>query len=221
MGFWRGVAVLGLSVLVLSISACQPIMWPRTHMKRYFETISPELRYARMEPMNHWRAQGVVTINCYSNCHVQPMSVALFRWKNLSRESYQLRLESVPMQGYDINLDVVYRDVLVWRDFKYPFHVKNPRVYMQQELGWSLPFKSVPYWLRGIPGPGPFVAHYNHYGLIDTLQQQGFTICYQTYTDMDGYDMPRTMTIAGQGILLQITFNHWETLFLNRSVPSL
>jgi outer membrane lipoprotein LolB len=106
----------------------------------------------------------------------------------------------------------------VWRDFKYPFHVKNLQIYMYNNLGWSVPIKSLPFWLRGIPAHAPFVAHYNAYGLIDSMEQQGWTIRYTSYTDMDNYDLPRRIILSRPGMDITIVLNHWDTLLLNRSV---
>lgn len=218
MEYRRFTQVLGWGLLMLSISSCS--MWPGTHMKRYFKYMSPEVRLARMQHFNNWRVEGVFNVQCVDAPHSQSITTTRFSWKNIDKRQFDLRLESNE-NDYDATVMVGYKDVIVWRDFKYPFHIQHPEAYMMQELGWSIPMRSMAFWLRGIPAPAPFYAHYNQYGLIDLLVQQGWTIRYKTFTDMDGYSVPRSMTMVGQGVFISIVMNNWATLLLNRSVAPL
>ncbi len=218
MEYRQCLRALGLGLLLLLLTSCN--MWPVTHMKRYFHYISPEMRLARFQNFNYWRVEGVFSVQCYGLPHAKPFTVTRFSWKNFNKKNFTLRLEST-YGDFDTTVMVEYNDVLIWRDFKYPFHIRRPEQYMQQELGWHLPMRSMAFWLRGMPAPVPFVAHYNEFGLIDVLQQQGWTIRYKTYTDLDGYDVPRSMTMIGQGVFISIVMNQWDTLLLNRSVEPL
>lgn len=209
---------LGLCVLMLLLTSCQ--MWPQSHMKRYFKYMAPEVRLARLSHFNNWRVEGVFSVQCVGTPHYRALTVTRFSWKNIDKRQFTLRLESNE-NDYDATVIAAYKDFMIWRDFKYPVHIATPETYMQAELGWSIPIRSMAFWLRGIPAPAPFNAHYNQYGLIDVLNQQGWTICYQSFTDMDGYSVPRSMTMTSQGVTIKIVLNKWDTLLLNRSLPPL
>ena len=58
--------------------------------------------------------------------------------------------------------------------------------------GWQVPFKSLQYWLLGVPSPEEdYEQSLDARGRLNTLRQSGWEIEFTDYRDFDGRELPR------------------------------
>ena len=71
---------------------------------------------------------------------------------------------------------------------------------IQSELGVSLPYKALEYWLKGMVYPAYPIdqAVFNSNGYLDKLLQDGWQVEYQAYTDQAVADLalPRKIKLT-------------------------
>ena len=81
---------------------------------------------------------------------------------------------------------------------------------MQEQLGWQLPVTALQYWVRGLIAPGASQAHYNTFGLLSQLKQNGFLVRFDRYQRKGQYDLPSILTITGHQLKIKLVIKQWR-----------
>lgn len=89
---------------------------------------------------------------------------------------------------------------------------KTPEELVRQELGWVIPVSGLQYWLRGIPAPSsqPSNIAMSQQKEVEQLTQNGWTVRYQSYQDVDSLRMPHRLVLTNGPIRLKFIFNQWQ-----------
>lgn len=90
------------------------------------------------------------------------------------------------------------------------FTVTDPERDFGERLGWSLPIRSMRYWMAGIPAPdSPFEAEVDGKGRPTRLVQQGWTVTYAEYQAGQGLDLPKRFTIERDDVRIKVVAERW------------
>jgi outer membrane lipoprotein LolB len=79
-------------------------------------------------------------------------------------------------------------------------------------LGWDLPLRGLPYWVRGVPWPeaDPADVQRDAQGRLAQLQQAGWKVSYLAWFG-DGADaLPAKLDLQGQRLRLRLAVQRWE-----------
>ena len=84
----------------------------------------------------------------------------------------------------------------------------DPEIQLEQ----NLPFAQMGSWLKGIPAPSstPQIASYDADHQLKTLQQDGWTIEYQSYLPDCPTNMPGRMTIYNDTTKTKLLIKNWQ-----------
>ncbi|MDK2777231.1 MAG: lipoprotein insertase outer membrane protein LolB [Pseudomonadota bacterium] len=81
---------------------------------------------------------------------------------------------------------------------------------MLQYMGWNFPVSDIRYWVKGQATPGNGAsAEFDQYGLLQSLQQHGWTVSYSRYQQQDGYWLPGLIKIRGHDFRFTFSIKEW------------
>lgn len=83
--------------------------------------------------------------------------------------------------------------------------------FLESQLGWSFPAASTRYWLLALPDPGSVAAEtFAADGRLATLEQNGWTVTYQRYTEAAGIALPSRMELESGQARLRVVIDRWR-----------
>lgn len=82
---------------------------------------------------------------------------------------------------------------------------------MQENLGWRVPVDALIYWIRGLPDPDASTdkLELDDQGRLIALDQSGWNVRYERYTNSGGHEVPARMTIEREQLQLRLNINRW------------
>jgi outer membrane lipoprotein LolB len=90
------------------------------------------------------------------------------------------------------------------------FTVTDPERDFGERLGWSLPIRSMRYWMAGIPAPGAaFEAEVDRQGRPTRLVQQGWTVTYAEYQKVGALELPKRLEIERDTVRIKVVAERW------------
>lgn len=82
---------------------------------------------------------------------------------------------------------------------------------MQRALGWHLPLRGMPYWVRAQPMPGsPASVERGANGQISLLRQDGWDIHYIAYAAPASDSLPLRMTMQREKLEIRLLIDEWK-----------
>ena len=83
----------------------------------------------------------------------------------------------------------------------------------QKTLGWRLPLAGLADWSLGRPTSNPVQARtLDEQGFLSTLQQDGWDIEYQNYSEQNGHFLPGKIVLKSEKVNLKLLVEQWEDL---------
>ncbi len=79
---------------------------------------------------------------------------------------------------------------------------------LRSEFGWRLPTDYLPWWLRGLPAPGPARQQLTD-GRLAWLEQAGWRIEYSEYRDVENTSLPRVIRFQRADVSGKILLKQW------------
>jgi outer membrane lipoprotein LolB len=87
----------------------------------------------------------------------------------------------------------------------------DPQREMTERFGWSLPVHSMRYWILGVSDPRmPGDEGVDEAGLLDVLEQAGWTIRYDAYAESAGLVLPRKMEMTSGEVRIKVVADRWN-----------
>lgn len=91
------------------------------------------------------------------------------------------------------------------------FLLRDPEQEMTERFGWSLPVHSMRYWILGVSDPGlPASEVPDQEGLLERMEQAGWTVTYETYGDIQGLLLPRRLDMERGDVRIRVMSDRWE-----------
>lgn len=183
-----------LLTVIAVVSACTtPAPRVTGDWQRHRESVST---------LANWGFTGKVSIKTADSAET-----ARLRWSQRS-ESLQLEV-SGPMGLRPILFERQGDSLRVFRDQRWqPLDAETNA--LEAELGWPLPLQLLPWWLRGLPAPEVDIDDRTlANGLLENLQQAGWTLHYDSYALIDGINLPGRIRFQGQDVSGKILLKRW------------
>ncbi|SEQ15833.1 outer membrane lipoprotein LolB [Solimonas aquatica] len=95
----------------------------------------------------------------------------------------------------------------------------DPEAWLQAHAGWSLPLRGLRWWALGLPAPdAPAQTQLDAQGRLAILQQQGWTLSYNEYTEVDGLALPRRLEASNTQLRVKLLIDRWQDVL--KSAPA-
>lgn len=88
---------------------------------------------------------------------------------------------------------------------------KTEEELLAKTLGFNIPIRGMSSWLKGIPAPHntPTKMMFDQNHNLALLEQDGWTIKYENYSETNGIHMPANITMDNNPIKLKVVVNRW------------
>jgi outer membrane lipoprotein LolB len=92
------------------------------------------------------------------------------------------------------------------------FTGSDPERLLQEHLGWSIPVRSLSWWVKGLPDPATVAwsQEYDDYGRLIALNQGGWSMRIARYQDSDKHALPRLTRMEHKDVKLKLLIKSWE-----------
>lgn len=166
--------------------------------------ISPTSEQKATENLQTWSFRGKLGVK-----HLQTGVNASLYWEQ-DNENYHIRLAGPLGQG-GLEITGNANRVVVIDQKGREIETNSVETFLHQRLGWALPVKSLPYWIKGVPAPGTtFKAHYFDNKTMKKLSQQGWEINYVEYADTSRGALPSKFTLHRPDTQLRVVIKTWK-----------
>jgi outer membrane lipoprotein LolB len=91
------------------------------------------------------------------------------------------------------------------------FEAPTPEALLEEQLGWKLPVSHLVWWVRGLPAPdSKSTLNVDSMGRLASLQQDGWSLEYLSYTEQNGYSLPERIKLHGQDLDVTLVIKDWQ-----------
>ena len=110
---------------------------------------------------------------------------------------------SFRIQGNDDSLRLTTRDGSDWV-------LDDAESGFREALGFDVPFRSMRYWVRGVPAPSSEAeTRFGSDGRLDGFSQAGWSIDYASFVEVENRVLPRRLTIKNGDVRLKLGISEW------------
>ncbi|NHA15014.1 outer membrane lipoprotein LolB [Thioalkalivibrio sp. XN279] len=89
--------------------------------------------------------------------------------------------------------------------------LRDPEKEMSERFGWSLPVHSMRYWILGVSDPGlPANEVPDADGLLDSMEQAGWLVRYDSYGEAEGLLLPRRLDMERGDVRIRVMTDRWD-----------
>ena len=158
----------------------------------------------QLSSIDGWQIEGKVGVRAPKDSG----SGTLF-W--LQRQDYyDIRL-SGPLGGGAARLTGRPGDILLEVSNRGRFRAESPEALLQEQLRLDLPVSNLLWWIRGLPAPDSrsriTLDGESH---LARLEQDGWQVEYQRYTEQNGYALPERLKLYGQDLEVTLVIKDWQ-----------
>jgi outer membrane lipoprotein LolB len=169
------------------------------------ELLSADEHHDILMAIDHWQVQGKIGLRIPNNS-----GSMYFNWKQ-GGENWAIHLSGPLGQGATwIRGNAM--GVSLQAGDKVPIYADSADQLMQSSLGWSLPIKSLHYWIRGFPDPATALdsIEKDESNNLSRLSQSGWDIVYARHQDIDGWTLPKKIIATNSDIRVTIIIKNWR-----------
>ncbi len=200
--------LLLLSVLVVVLSACETLP---TGAGGPSDTISPdeadrmiEQRQQQLQDIARWQINGRFSFLTDSEAWSGRL-----HWQQQGSSEYFIQFSDPAGQGVMQLIGNGEQVELRLAEDK-SYRAEDADTLLRQETDWDLPIKSLWYWIRGVPDPGlPLKSEINTQGLPVNFTQQGWSVNYHGYHQVDNRYFPSKIVIEKAPTKLKLIIMDW------------
>ncbi|MEX2353360.1 MAG: lipoprotein insertase outer membrane protein LolB [Gammaproteobacteria bacterium] len=191
----------GLLIMVLYLSGCamQPSLTDRQIEQRL------DLHIQKLETLREWKLIGRMSVRMEQ----EGWSAGL-HWQQ-GMDDFNLRViapfgrGTVEISGNNDKVSLRTAENEIFED-------DDVDLLLRHKLGWDIPVSALAYWVKGQPEPHKpqDALTSDTRGRVSELQQAGWLISYERYTNSQGYDLPSLITLQREGIRLRLNISRWD-----------
>lgn len=165
--------------------------------------IAWEQRKLALSAIQNWKLNGKVAVQT-----TRDSGSASFNWMQ-NNTHYVITLMG-PLGTHRMELSGRKGNIVLETNGKH-FYARSPEQLLAKQWGFKLPVSSLKYWIRGIPVPGiPAETHFDRYGRLRQLQQEGWNIQFLAYKHLQAKDLPSKLYITSPSLKVRIMIYDWE-----------
>lgn len=194
---------LSLSCILL-LTACVSLKLPNKGSQN-FQKEPPQTRAAALRKIHYWSINGAFSVQ-----HHRKAELANYTWTQ-QNGAYDIRLSSA-LNLYTVSITGKPGQVSLHESKQGTLSASSPETLLTKRLGWSLPISDLNFWIRGLPAPGNSTPHYDSYGHLQSVQQQGWSVYFSNYSNVGKYDLPRTLNIEGHHLKIKVLIKNWSSV---------
>ncbi len=196
---FRNYVCLLAAVLLLSACAAPPVVSDAKRLAFW------DARRTLLSELKSWRLRGRIGIELPK----EAWSASL-HWDQ-DHDSYRLLLIA-PFGRGTYELSGGNGRVELQTPKNRVYSAPTAEALLQQNLGWQVPVSGLRYWVKGLPEPGrrPDSVVLDDHGRVSELVQDGFKVRYEQYQTVQGYDLPRRITLDGGKIRVKLVISSWN-----------
>lgn len=86
---------------------------------------------------------------------------------------------------------------------------REPDALLKERLGFSVPLRSLRYWVTGVPAPDAEYREEQGAGAARRFSQQGWMLAYEKFAPVKGLLLPQKATINGHDVRLKLIADEW------------
>jgi outer membrane lipoprotein LolB len=79
-------------------------------------------------------------------------------------------------------------------------------------LGWDLPLQQLPFWVRGLPGPGEAERDVDNQGRTALIRQNGWEVAYLAWAPAGVTGLPSKLDLKGARLRMRLAVENWKVL---------
>lgn len=196
--------ITGFILLSSFLSGCINMQAPPA--ANHFKYTSPKKRQQQLQAFSQWQCNGALSIQKDGKAYF-----ANFNWKLNAKTQYRLQISSA-LSLYNMIINADDQQVFLLQSGKTPKSAATPEALMTQVMGYSLPITNLYYWIRSLAAPGSATLGFDHYGHLQSLQQQSWKLDFLQYTHLNGIDLPQLIDIENPKLKIRIVIKHWQKL---------
>ncbi|TRO13195.1 lipoprotein localization protein LolB [Ectopseudomonas mendocina] len=168
------------------------------------DTVQWKAHKQQIAQLDGWQINGKIGIRA-----PQDSGSATLFW--LQRQDYyDIRL-SGPLGGGAARLTGRPSDILLEVSNRGRFRAESPEALLREQLRLDLPVSNLLWWIRGLPAPESrsriTLDGESH---LAQLEQDGWKVEYQRYTEQNGYALPERMKLYGQDLEVTLVIKDWQ-----------
>ena len=178
------------------LSACATINFSAPPQTQYQKQTWQE-RYRALSKVTKWHMEGAFSLQ-----QPQHSAIANYSWDQ-NKQNYTIHIYS-SLHFYETNIIGTTRQITLLDSDNKRYTAKTPEILLQQHLGWHLPISNLFYWIRGLPGKGPYHLQNDVYGHLTQLQQDGWVVQFSRYKSVDQVDLPQLLQLKKGSLNVRI-----------------
>ncbi|QXP84124.1 lipoprotein insertase outer membrane protein LolB [Methylococcus sp. Mc7] len=159
---------------------------------------------ARLASLERWRLEGRVAVQTADDAWQASLS-----WDHDGRQD-RLRLSGPLNQG---TVSIVLQDdlILVNEGNGNERISRDPEGLLKEKLGFSIPLRSLRYWVLGVSAPGEASEETELYpdGRLKHFRQAEWSLDYERYRSWGQFTLPQKVLIQGRSLKLKLFADEW------------
>jgi len=196
--------ILSLSSLIIAVSSCGTTTSPNKTATAANTPIPKKERQTDLSNINSWRISGKIAVQS-----AKDSGSASVNWIQ-NRGQYSISLLG-PLGSHGLKLTGGPGHVTLQTSDGKSYNANSPEQLLAERWGFHLPVSNMRYWVRGMPVPGPSAkTHFDDYGRLTDLVQQGWHVEYQSYTKIARVDLPERISITSPSLKVKIVIYQWN-----------
>lgn len=186
---------ISLTLLLLSLlSGCASMLPSGT---------SKELQQ-QLSQLHNWQVRGKLSVVSPESSHTGYLT-----WKQ-QRQAYDLYISGPFGTGASRLQGDQHRASLLLPGWKEPQYADSAEEIMRVHTGWNFPVSQIRYWVKGQAIPNSKAkTRYSKNGLLESLEQHGWTVTYSRYQQQNGYWLPSLIRINGYDFRFSLAIKEW------------
>ncbi|MCP5017821.1 MAG: outer membrane lipoprotein LolB [Ketobacter sp.] len=198
---------LTLLLLSLTLGGCQ--LWQPSQELATPQPGQPKLNWVAhvraLTLLQEWQIKGKIGVRTSDDG-----GSAYIDWSQ-SFDSFYILLSGPLGQGSTIVSGNPYGARL--ENSEGTFLSESPEHLIAQHTGWAIPIHQLLYWIKGIPSPhGKSTLQHNALGTLQSLQQEGWKLEFDRYTNVMGTLLPQRIKIHKEDLKVTLIIKEWLPL---------
>ena len=153
------------------------------------------------QALNQFKAQGVMAVK-----DGREVFSASFNWDQTDNQNIHIRLFG-PMGANASQINIARNSITIKTKEKTVTHAHSEQ-FVKQQTGYSIPFKKLSYWLRGVPygSTQSNTTDAKHH----QINQNGWLVSYQAYTHIKGLILPTRISAIHGPLRIKLRIIKWQ-----------
>ena len=188
------------------IAICAATLSGCAQLPQEIPKLSPQLRSKYLNQLQTWQATGKVGVSDQHQGH----NVSL-EWQQ-DQTKYNIHFWG-PFASGSARIIGKPGQVTLTTSEGQKFTGTEPESLMFENLGWDLPFNGLTYWIKGMSSPysAPTLKKFDQYNQLQTLQQDGWLIDYQSYTVYGKITLPEKINLTNGKLKIKLIIKEWQS----------